>query len=160
MLLEYLQKTRLSAALPAPETLLDLGCGWGPISLALGHAFPGARVIAMDINQRALANTARNLSLNNILNVTPLSPEQVDSGVRFDEIWSNPPIRIGKSNLHELLLTWLSRLAPTGIAYLVVAKKLGAPSLVDWLNSDSGFSAAKVFQDKGFWVLEVRHQAR
>ena len=160
VLLDFFQKTRLDADLPEPETLLDLGCGWGPISLVLGDAFPQSQVFSVDINRRALDITARNLRLNNISNVTPATPDQVSSEIQFDEIWSNPPIRIGKTNLHDLLRTWLAKLSPTGKAYLVVAKQLGAPSLLDWLNAELGYESRKVSQDKGFWVLEVSHPAK
>ena len=59
----------------------------------------------------------------------------MDPELRFNTIWSNPPIRIGKEALHELLLLWLPRLAPGGIAWLVVQKNLGSDSLQKWLGT-------------------------
>ena len=73
----------------------------------------------------------------------------------YDEIWSNPPIRIGKEALHTLLLTWLPRLAPDGRAVLVVGKHLGADSLQRWLGGE-GFPTTRLGGAKGFRVLESR----
>ncbi len=73
----------------------------------------------------------------------------------YDEIWSNPPIRIGKEALHELLLTWLPRLAPGGRAVLVVGKNLGADSLQRWLG-EQGWPCERLASAKGFRVLEAR----
>ena len=84
-----------------------------------------------------------------------VTPDQVPADVTFDEIWSNPPIRIGKQALHELLLTWLPRLAEGGRAVLVVGKNLGADSLQRWL-AEQGYPAARLASAKGFRVLEVR----
>ena len=83
-----------------------------------------------------------------------LRPEQVEPGVRYDEIWSNPPIRIGKEALHELLLTWLPRLAPDGVARLVVARNLGADTLQRWLI-EQGYAVERTASAKGFRVLVV-----
>jgi 16S rRNA G1207 methylase RsmC len=90
--------------------------------------------------------------------VQVLRPEAVDPTTRYDEIWSNPPIRIGKEALHELLLTWLARLAPTGVARLVVGRNLGADSLQRWLG-DQGYDCERVASAKGFRVLNVRAAA-
>jgi 16S rRNA G1207 methylase RsmC len=87
--------------------------------------------------------------------VTACRPEQVDPSVTFDEIWSNPPIRIGKPALHELLLTWLPRLAPGGTARLVVARNLGADSLAAWLAGE-GWTVTREGSAKGFRVLSVQ----
>lgn len=123
-------------AVPAPPErgeLLDLGCGWGPIALTLATRSPAARVWAVDVNARALSLVERNAELLSLSNVTPAAPERVPEGVRFATIWSNPPIRIGKPQLHALLETWIPRLEPGATAWLVVQKHLGADSLVRWL---------------------------
>ena len=143
---------------PSGRVLADVGCGWGPIALTLADSSPDSRVIAVDINPRArevCAANARQLGLDNI---EVLAPDEVPDDLTVDLIWSNPPIRIGKDALHELLGTWLRRLSETGEAWLVVAKNLGAESLMAWLNQlDQGaFSARRAARDKGFWVIEVR----
>ena len=66
----------------------------------------------------------------------------------YDEIWSNPPIRIGKDALHELLLTWFARLAPEGRAVMVVGKNLGADSLQRWLG-DQGYPTERTGVGQG-----------
>jgi 16S rRNA (guanine1207-N2)-methyltransferase len=135
--------------------LLDLGCGYGPIALALALHCPGAVVDAVDVNDRALALCAGNAeALGVAARVRTLRPEDVPADSSYDEIWSNPPIRIGKDALHDLLLAWLPRLAPGGTARLVVAKNLGADSLQKWLTT-SGFHCERVASAKGFRVLTV-----
>lgn len=135
--------------------LLDLGCGYGVLAVALAAECPDAVVDAVDVNERALELTAANASAHSVgARVRPLLPDQADPSVRYDEIWSNPPIRIGKQALHELLLTWLPRLAPGGVARLVVGRNLGADSLQVWLNG-SGFRCERVASAKGFRVFNA-----
>ena len=107
--------------------VLDLGCGYGPIALAIALACPGAKIDAVDVNERALTLCRDNAQALGVADrVRVLRPEHADPEARYDQIWSNPPVRIGKSALHELLLTWLARLTPDGVARLVVARNLGA----------------------------------
>lgn len=145
---------------PANATrLLDLGCGWGVLAVALATGCPEAIVDAVDVNPRALALTADNARLHQVDDrVRALTPEAVDDDVRYDEIWSNPPIRIGKDALHRLLLTWLPRLQPDGVARLVVGRNLGADSLQRWLI-DEGWDCARVASAKGFRVFAVQASA-
>lgn len=136
--------------------LLDLGCGYGPITVALAVACPTSTIDAVDVNERALALTADNARrVGAAGRVRAIAPEQAEPTVRYDEIWSNPPIRIGKPALHELLLTWLPRLADGGRAVMVVGKNLGADSLARWLT-EQGYRCERLTSSKGFRVLEVR----
>lgn len=135
--------------------LLDLGCGWGPIAVALADHCPGATVDAVDTNALALALTRENALRAGIADrVRPMLPHETDHRIRYDEIWSNPPIRIGKDALHELLLLWLPRLAPDGTARLVVGRNLGADSLQRWLI-EQGWECDRVASSKGFRVFTV-----
>ncbi|PZQ45700.1 MAG: MFS transporter [Phenylobacterium zucineum] len=149
-----------SATPPAHASrLLDLGCGWGVLAVALAVACPDAAVDAVDTNERALALCAANATAHGVgERVRAMLPADADPNVRYDEIWSNPPIRIGKQALHELLLTWLPRLAPGGTARLVVGRNLGADSLQAWLH-DSGYRCARLASAKGFRVFSVQHES-
>jgi 16S rRNA (guanine1207-N2)-methyltransferase len=141
------------APLPAADArgpFLDLGCGYGPIAVVLTTAAPLAKIYAVDVNERALDLVRRNAPT-----VIAALPDDVPAGVQFAEIWSNPPVRIGKAALHELLDRWLPRLAPDGVAWLVVAKHLGGDSLQRWLT-ERGWSVRRHASQKGFRVLAVR----
>lgn len=143
---------------PPSGTFLDLGCGWGPIAIALAQAAPQARVLAVDVNPRALELTRRNAEALGCSGIETADPDRLlaaEPGLMVDLIWSNPPIRVGKEALHALLRTWLPRLAPDGAASLVVSKNLGADSLQRWIETDLGQSTTRIASSKGFRVLRV-----
>ncbi|HWK90763.1 MAG TPA: methyltransferase [Luteimicrobium sp.] len=152
--------------LPADASdVLDLGCGWGPVALTMAlearDTAPGARVWAVDVNERSLDLVARNAARLGV-EVEARLPDDVPADVRFDTIWSNPPIRVGKEALHELLVRWLPRLRPGGDAWLVVQRNLGADSLQAWLAAwlaehQDGATVERAASAKGFRVLRV-HQ--
>jgi 16S rRNA (guanine1207-N2)-methyltransferase len=147
---------RETAAPTRDGTYLDLGCGYGVIACALATAVPTATVWGVDVNERALRLCADNAAALGLADrVRAVSPDGVPTEVRFDEIWSNPPIRVGKAALHDLLLSWLPRLAPDGRAVFVVGKNLGADSLQRWLV-EQGYRCTRLASAKGFRVLEVR----
>jgi 16S rRNA G1207 methylase RsmC len=140
---------------PTGGTLLDLGCGYGVIGCALAVSAPAARVWGVDVNERAVLLANENAATLGIAErFTARTPGGVPEDVAFDEIWSNPPIRIGKEALHELLLTWLPRLRPGGRAVMVVGKNLGADSLQRWLG-EQGYPTSRLASAKGFRVLET-----
>lgn len=134
--------------------LLDLGAGAGPIALTMARRSPNATVWAVDVNQRARELCLANARRNNISNINVAAPGDVPNDISFAAIWSNPPIRIGKSALHDLLAHWLGRLDTNGIAALVVHKHLGADSLMRWLNA-SGFPTDRRASKAGFRLLLV-----
>ena len=146
---------------PQGERMLDIGCGWGSITLTLAMLAPQAQVHAVDVNSRSISLTKRNAAALGLSNVTVGTPESVDPKLRFDTIWSNPPIRVGKEVLHEILLTWLPRLAPGGEAYLVVQKNLGSDSLQKWMDAQlkelhpGEFEVSRYATSKGFRILQV-----
>ncbi len=146
---------RESAPPTGAPTVLDLGCGYGPVALGIALACPAARVDAVDVNERALALCRDNAAALGVADrVRVMRPADVEPGRTYDQIWSNPPIRVGKQALHALLLTWLPRLAPAGEARLVVSKNLGADTLQRWLV-EQGFGCTRVASSKGFRVLLV-----
>ena len=154
------QLLEIAPDLPEGGTFLDLGCGWGPIATIMSLESPNATVWAVDVNSRAVDLTQRNAQANGASAVRALKAEEAlavsqESDTRFDVIWSNPPVRIGKEAMHEMLLAWLDRLAPSGVAHLVVQRNLGADSLITWLNGQ-GLKASKFASKKGFGIIEVR----
>jgi len=150
---------------PASGDLLDLGCGWGPITLSLALAAPDATVWAVDISRRALDLTLRNAQRLGLANVRTCLPDEVPTETRFAAIWSNPPIRVGKEMLHAMLGEWLPRLTPTSIepvetsdgsgAWLVVHKNLGADSLARWIEADLNLTTRRATTSKGYRILHV-----
>jgi len=141
---------------PGVEHVLDLGCGYGPIAMALAHRAPDATVWAVDVNPRAIGLCAANAAAAGFAErVRAVQPDAVPPDVRFDLIWSNPPIRIGKVALHQLLTTWLERLTPGGRAVLVTQRHLGADSLTDWLNAQ-GWPTNRMLSRRGYRLLDVR----
>ncbi len=151
MLLGHIEEAPLSG------NLLDIGCGWGPIAIALALQAPEATVWAVDVNQRSLELTKANAKTLGLSNIRACLPDEVPADIEFTGIWSNPPIRVGKAELHAILLQWLPRLAEECESYLVVAKDLGADSLLKWLQSElpDDFDAQRIDTAKGFRILRV-----
>jgi len=144
---------------PVGGLVLDLGCGYGVIGLAVAVCSPDASVTGVDVNERAVLLANENAaSLGVTDRYAALTPDAVPGDATYDEIWSNPPIRIGKQALHDLLLAWFARLTPGGRAVLVVGKNLGADSLQRWLG-DQGYPTERLASAKGFRVLESRRPA-
>lgn len=137
--------------------ILDIGCGWGPITLTAALESPGSEVYAVDVNQRSMELTRMNAERLGATNVQVSLPEDVPTDVEFDLIWSNPPIRVGKDALHNIMRTWLPRLTVGGKAYLVVQKNLGSDSLQKWLVNELGsdYSVNRYATSKGFRILLV-----
>ncbi|MBC9727554.1 class I SAM-dependent methyltransferase [Streptomyces sp. TRM68367] len=136
--------------------ILDIGCGYGPIALTFAARRKRLRVWAVDVNERALDLVRENAEAANLGNVQACLPEAVPEDIRFGAIYSNPPIRIGKAQLHAMLQYWLSRLLPGAAAYLVVQKHLGSDSLAKWLTAQ-GFPTARLTSQRGYRVLEVQN---
>lgn len=148
---------------PAPPPggdFLDLGCGWGPISLHLAIASPHATIWAVDVNERALELVRMNAAKLGLSNVNAVVPADVPGDLQFRTIWSNPPIRVGKNELHSLLLAWLPRLELGSDAWLVVQRNLGSDSLQRWLQGElpREYTITRAATSKGFRVLHLRHR--
>lgn len=144
---------------PAPRGLsVDLGCGWGALSLDAAVRNPDAEIIAVDVNEAArelTAENARRLGVT-ICAVDPETALEIIATRTIDHLISNPPIRIGKKALREMLHLWLPRLSPAGAAYLVVSKNLGADSLQRWIESELGQPCTRIASRKGYRIFEVR----
>lgn len=144
--------------LPPGGDFLDLGCGWGPISLTMALASPHATVWAVDVNERALDLVRRNADELGLRNINAVRPDDVPDDIRFRTIRSNPPIRVGKNVLHDMLERWIPRLDERSDAWLVVQRNLGADSLQRWLAATftPGYSVFRSATGKGFRVIKVR----
>ena len=149
-------KVLLAKAPPPPPTgnLVDLGCGYGPISIALAHQSPAATVWAVDVAQRARELTEANARRLGATNVRVVAPGDAPADLTVSALYSNPPLHTGKPHLHSLLQEWLSRLESDAGAWLVVKRSLGSDSLIRWL-SETGFPATKLGSRKGYRVIEV-----
>ena len=136
-------------------TLLDLGCGYGPITCVLASEAPASTVYAVDVNSRARDLTAENAAALGLAErVRVAAPDDVPAEVTFAQIWSNPPTHVGKAELHALLARWLPRLAPGGVGWLVINRNLGGDSLHTWLTG-LGWDVARTASQRGFRVLRV-----
>jgi 16S rRNA G1207 methylase RsmC len=154
----------LLANTPAPPpggNLLDLGSGWGPIALTLALGSPHATVWAVDVNERALDLVRRNADILGLGNVNAALPADVPADIEFTTVWTNPPIRVGKNELHNMLGAWLPRLEADSDAWVVIARNLGADSLHRWLGStlSQTFATSRAATSKGYRVLRVRRHA-
>jgi 16S rRNA (guanine1207-N2)-methyltransferase len=147
--------------------VLDLGCGYGPIAVALARRAPDVSVWAVDVNERAVALCAENAAAHGAERVHPVvvdehgtplagAPDDLERlpEQRFGGLWSNPPIRIGKPALHALLTRWLDRLAPGAHAWLVVQRHLGADSLAAWMEAE-GWATERLVSRAGYRLLQV-----
>jgi 16S rRNA (guanine1207-N2)-methyltransferase len=139
---------------PPAGDLLDLGCGYGPIACVLAKRSPGATVWAVDVNERALELCARNAAAAGLGNVRCVLAGDPSVPSRLAGIWSNPPVRIGKAALHDLLSAWLGRLADGGQAWLVAGRNLGADSLHRWL-AEQGWAVRRRAARSGYRLLQV-----
>ena len=146
---------------PQEGNILDLGCGWGAIALNLAKHSPKSKVWAVDVNNRSLELTAENAKIIGLENIQTATPDSVPKEISFSGIWSNPPIRIGKKELHELLLGWLPRLENGASAYLVVQKNLGSDSLQKWLTETlvDGYEVSRLTSVKTYRIIKVLRTA-
>ncbi len=143
------------APVPTDRVIVDLGAGYGPIALTQATLNPDAMIWAVEVNERARSLTELNAKALGLTNVTVVHPNDVPSHLTVDRIWSNPPIRIGKKALHQLLDFWLGRLNREGSAHLVVQKNLGADSLATWLEGE-GYGVERRGSHRGYRLLDVR----
>lgn len=143
---------------PGDRVIVDVGAGYGPITVTLAKRNPEATIWAVEVNPRARQLCENNAAALGLTNVRVVTPEEVPDDLVVDRIWSNPPIRIGKSALRQLLTFWLDRLAPAGSAHLVVQKNLGADSLAKWMTAQ-GYGVERRAAQKGFRILDITPKA-
>ena len=135
--------------------VLDLGCGWGAIGIAVKKAFPQTNVTMVDVNLRALGLCERNAQANGV-EVLCLESDGMAalSGRQFDAVITNPPIRAGKQKVYEMLSGAAAALKKDGSLYLVIRKQQGAESCMRFLQ-DYFESVEKLDRSAGFWVIRA-----
>ncbi len=138
------------------QSLLDLGCGYGPIGIAVAATVEGARVVMTDVNRRAVALSRRNAEGNRVAAEVLEGPlfEPV-AGRRFDHIASNPPIRAGKAVVHGIVDGAPAHLSEGGSLWLVARTRQGAPSLREKMVEVFG-SSEVVARGGGFQVVRSK----
>lgn len=133
------------------ETVLDVGCGYGPLGLSLAKAY-GVQATMVDINNRALDLAQQNAERNKVEATIFQSNiyEQVEG--HFDHVISNPPIRAGKQVVHEIIENSKDFLKTGGDLTIVIQKKQGAPSAKSKMEDVFG-NCEVVKKDKGYYIL-------
>ena len=133
------------------ETVLDLGCGYGPLGLSLAKAY-GVQATMVDINNRALDLARQNAERNKVEATIFQSNiyEQVEG--TFDHVISNPPIRAGKQVVHKIIEKSKDVLETGGDLTIVIQKKQGAPSAKSKMEEVFG-NCEIVKKDKGYYIL-------
>lgn len=136
--------------------ILDLGCGYGPIGIALGHKYATRHVTMVDVNERAVQLATENCAENNVTNVTVLQSDRFKQleKQQFAAIVTNPPIRAGKKIVYALFEESLAHLLPGGELWIVIQKKQGAPSAISFLSSIFA-EVETVTKKKGYFIIRA-----
>lgn len=132
-----------------PCSVLDMGCGIGPVSVILSHYWNSAFTM-IDINQRAVDRAAENIQRYH-LQANLLCQDGITAG-QFDCIVFNPPIRTGKQTIYRLFDECLEHL--NGTLWIVMRKQHGAASALKFFE-EKGLEVHRVRRDKGYWVLQI-----
>ncbi|MCP0886391.1 class I SAM-dependent methyltransferase [Ligilactobacillus sp. WILCCON 0076] len=135
--------------------LLDVGCGYGPLGLALAKKFPTAVVDMIDVNELALDLAKRNAQNNGITNSNIWESNQYEEVKQSDYnvIITNPPIRAGKEVVHNILSGAKDHLRENGMLIAVLQKKQGAPSAKKKMEEVFG-NCTVIAKEKGYFILQ------
>ena len=137
--------------------ILDVGCGYGPIGLSVAKSEPSRLVHMVDVNQRAIELAKENASSNQISNVKIYESDRLENVTdnNFCAILTNPPIRAGKTVVHDILVKSYEYLSSQGELWVVIQKKQGAPSAKDKMKEI--FDEVEVVcKDKGYYILRAK----
>lgn len=130
--------------------VLDFGCGYGPIGIYL-KKMTASNVDMIDINERALNLAKKNAELNSVEVNVFKSNIYENINRKYDFIVTNPPIRVGKKILYEILFGANDHLKENGELWLVVNKNGGAKSLARDLEKT--YNVTIVTKNKGFYII-------
>ncbi len=132
--------------------VLDLGCGWGPVGVSVGKAYPDCHIVMSDVNERALELAGKNASRNGVPAETHLSDGLENVPGSFDYILTNPPIRAGKQVIYRLFADSAAKLNAGGRLYIVIRKQQGAESALKYLKTVYE-KVETIEKSGGFWVI-------
>lgn len=139
-----------------PGDILDLGCGYGPIGIAIAASFPDRKITMIDINERAVNLAKENIRMNQIKNAEAFVSDRFKElpNRLFATILTNPPIRAGKKIVHAIFEESKSSLYTEGELWVVIQKKQGAPSAKRKLDELFGHVEV-VTKSKGYYILRA-----
>ena len=137
---------------PSNKTLLDIGCGCGPIGIYASHL--GFAVDMSDVNKRAIHLSKMSLKEQG-LNANVFESDAYKKITnKYDYIVSNPPIRVGKEKLYEIVMNAKDHLKDDGTLWIVVRKQQGAESMVrDMKNVYK--TVEVIIKKKGFFIIKA-----
>ena len=136
------------------RSILDLGCGWGPIGIIIKRFNGDANVTLVDINSRAIELANINALNNKTLVETYLCKDINTLNTLFDSIILNPPIRAGKVVVYDLYLKAHDVLKEDGSLYIVIQKKQGANSSINKLK-ELFKQVAVLDKDGGYLIIQA-----
>ncbi|ANY74199.1 16S rRNA methyltransferase [Paenibacillus ihbetae] len=155
--IDYGSRVLIDAMEFAPDaSVLDVGCGYGPIGLTAARLVPQGHVTMIDINSRAVELARENARHNGIANVTILESDLFEAvkDQTFDVVLTNPPIRAGKETVHTIFAEAWDHLREGGQLWVVIQKKQGAPSAKAKLETLFG-QVEEVTKDKGYRIFKA-----
>ena len=132
--------------------VLDMGCGWGAMTVMTLARFPKVNMTMADVNERALGLAVSNVEKNRMTATAVLSDgfEKIEG--EFDAVITNPPIRAGKAVIYKMFEDAKAHLVPGGALYLVIRKQQGAPSALKYLKEL--YAKAEVIErEGGYWII-------
>ena len=132
--------------------VLDMGCGWGAMTILTLAKCPACEITMADVNERALALAQENVAANRMQAKAVLSDGFAGIEGEFEAVITNPPIRAGKAVIYKMFEDAKAHLVPGGELYLVIRKQQGAPSALKFLKEL--YSKAEVIErDGGYWII-------
>ena len=148
-------ETYVDSSIDGP--VLDVGCGYGPIGMAIAKAFPQKEVHMVDVNTRAIELAKKNAEKNGIQNVRIYESDGLAAveEKKFSAILTNPPIRAGKETIFRFYEEAYDKLEKGGSLWVVIQKKQGAPSTQEKLEELFG-DCQVIDKKKGYFIFEAR----
>ncbi|HQK40885.1 MAG TPA: class I SAM-dependent methyltransferase [Flavobacterium alvei] len=141
---------------PKKSRILDLGCGYGIIGIAIAKSYPDVWVDMIDVNKRAIELVKKSIKHNHVSRVNVYESDLYAAiNQKYDYIITNPPIRAGKETVHKIIEDSILYLNEKGMFWAVIQKKQGAPSFIDKMENVFG-NAQKKCKKNGYYVVFSR----